>query len=184
MEYVYVDFLGFLGYKVIEQLIPSSCAVFKVEHEGKTLVAKLGDQWYSHLTYRHVVREHEVLERAKDIGDLPKEVFFRDYTGKQPMALLVKEYIEGNTLEKVPRALSPAQRNILESQIAAFHDRGMAFFDFNSSASNILVTPEGKPCLFDFGSIYFQSEEPENFSFIKNRDFENLQALLNKFQNI
>ena len=177
----YRDFIRFLGYAVLERLSPASCEVYKVEREGKLLVAKVGDQWYNGFTYKHVVREHEVLERARAIEGVPQEHFFRTYRGAQDMALLIKEYLEGRTLE-MQNTFSETQKDDLISRIRVFHNQGMADLDIHSSGRNVLITPEGKPRLIDLGSVQLESELPkESFSNLKAVDLRGAEYLYTSF---
>ncbi len=181
MADLYRDFITHLGYNVLEALPRGFCEVYKVQREGRVLIAKVGDQWYGGKSYEHVVREHQVLERVGTI-EAPQEIFFRTYPGSQPLALLVKDYIAGKTLREMPIVLSPVQKENLELQIKAFHNLGMACLDITDL--NVVITPEGKPRLFDFGFVYFQSETQKDFfSVLKILDYSNLEELT-RLQNI
>lgn len=180
MEYTYVDFLAYQGYKALEQF-PSSCATFKVERDGTLFVAKIGDQMYNGFPYRHVLREHEVLKKAADIEGIPKEILFRHYEKGQPMVLLIREYLDGKMLYDLPR--TELQKSSLEAQVEALHSRGVAGFDIRDI--NVLVKPGGKAGLIDFGSGYFQSEKTDEvFPKLKIADRDALQLLFKQYQNI
>ena len=183
MTEIYPDFVVYLGYKVLGSLFPASCEVYKVEKEGKIFIAKVGDQWRWDDTtaYNHVVREHQILERAKDIEGLPQVHNFRIYPGRQELALLIKEYLEGRTLKDI-QSLSQTQKDDLISQISFFHNQGMADLDIHSSGCNVLITPEGRPRLFDLGSVCLESEvAKEDFAAMKARDLRGAEFLYNSF---
>ncbi len=178
MEYIYVDFLRYLGYNVLEQLTPSSCAVFKIEQEGKVMIAKIGDQMYSGLAYKHVFREHEILESATGITGVPQGISFRTYQGNQPLALLIKEYIEGEPLSR--NLDSATQKDSIKALISSFHTKGMASLDLERP-SNIIISPQGQPYLIDLGSIFFSSElSADRFEAHKNDDLNSLEALFSE----
>ncbi|MDP3698913.1 MAG: hypothetical protein Q8R47_04960 [Nanoarchaeota archaeon] len=184
MTEIYQDFIKYLGYNVLESLFPASCEVYKVEREGMVFIAKVGDQWRwdDNTAYKHVVREHEVLERAKEMEGIPQTHFFRVYQGRQELALLVKEYIGGKTLKERQNSFSETQKDDLLSQIRIFHNQGMADLDIHSSGCNVLITPEGKPRLFDLGSVRFESEVArEEFADLKARDLRGAEFLYNSF---
>ncbi|HLD39930.1 MAG TPA: hypothetical protein VJB13_02210 [Candidatus Nanoarchaeia archaeon] len=184
MTEIYRDFVAYQGFKVLESLFPASCEVYKVEREGKMYIVKVGDQWGwdIHSAYKQVVREHEILERAKSLVGVPQVHSFRIYPGKQEMALLVKEYIEGKNLKEVGTFFQ-SQKDDLISIINHFHDQGMADLDIHSSGCNVLITPEGKPRLFDFGTVCFNSEvKAAKFAEMKATDLEGVEFLYNSFK--
>ena len=88
------------------------------------------------------------IEEAEILGSFKKEGWER----RNP-AILIKEYIQGTSLNYTERGLlNFDQYNCVKSQIKDMHSRGEAGLDIVSS--NILVQNSKKATLFDLGPSF------------------------------
>ena len=108
----------------------------------------------------HLASETEFMERFRQEAlasarlTHPNIVIVHDFGEDGGVPYLVMEYVEGTTLsELLDDALSPERAQNLVDQIAAgldyAHSRGVVHRDIKPQ--NVLVTPEGRVVLADFG---------------------------------
>lgn len=114
-----------------------------------------------------LLREAEAYARMAGIVGVPRS------HGLVADRYLVLEYVEGQAYRDA--ALPDRERWFAEllEVIRAFHARGVAHGDLKSK-SNLLVRPDGGPCVIDFGTTVVRKD---GFHPVSNRLFEYLKRL-------
>ncbi|MCX7599595.1 MAG: hypothetical protein N2512_12130 [Armatimonadetes bacterium] len=73
--------------------------------------------------------------------------------------VFASHYVEGWPAPEVPDRLTPAFFEQLYGLVAAIHSRGMAHGDLKR-LQNILVRPDGRPAVVDFGAAIMSGSNP------------------------
>jgi hypothetical protein len=93
-------------------------------------------------------REREILERLKDVPNVPRYAGEVCVDGRVAPNAIARTYIAGHPLERHERVADdffPALTRLL----GVMHERGMAYVDLHKR-ENIIVADDGEPYLVDF----------------------------------
>lgn len=99
----------------------------------------LSMKWYGQLLRRH---EHDVYARLKGIAGVPR------WVGCVSDTAYAIEYIDALPLDHLP-VMPEGFFDKLHALMTKIHSRGVGYCDANKK-SNILVRPDGSPCLIDY----------------------------------
>ncbi|MDP3987353.1 MAG: hypothetical protein Q8P81_03970 [Nanoarchaeota archaeon] len=136
----------------IERFLGSYCNtkarfVLKVRKSGEeSAVLKIGESGYPD----HISREIRVLEEMKSSGYVP--VLYDEGTC-QGHRYLVKEFVEGETMDGRYHLMTLEMKSELAETVREFHSQGI--YDLDLSPQNVILTPDRRLRLFDFGLCLF-----------------------------
>jgi len=112
-------------------------SVYKVEKDGSLYVFKM--QKLEERKFDYIQHESNVLGRADDVEGITHLVEHYGVIGGY--AALLKEYAEGNTVDKVySQCDGSAIMSILKSTVEALHVKGIANVDMHSG--NVVISPD------------------------------------------
>ena len=114
-----------------------------------------------------LVRECKAYARLRGLAGVPK------CYGLVAQRYLVLEYVRGTPYRGARFEDRDAWFRSLLALIREIHRRGVSHGDLKSK-SNLIVTPDGLPCVIDFGTTVVRKE---GFHPINNRMFEYLKQL-------
>lgn len=139
--------------------VPSSTrpAIWAVTLGGRPCVVK--DYRSNGFLYRHLVgrflvwREAKALRRLRGVSGVP------ELYGVVAGLVLVMAEVPGRNLENLEKEqpLDRAFFEALTSLVATVHQRGLAHCDLKR-APNVMVDPQGRPHILDWGASISQSE--------------------------
>ena len=114
-----------------------------------------------------LARECQAYARLRGLKGVPK------CYGMVAQRYLVLEYVRGEPYRGATFKDRDAWFRALLAIIREIHQRGVSHGDLKSK-SNLIVTPEGSPCVIDFGTTVVRKE---GFHPINNRMFDYLKQL-------
>jgi hypothetical protein len=157
--YEHSDLLGQIGYDIVKQW-DGSCFVYQVIRQGDLFVAKLDNPDIDSITGVQIDNENMILEICEDMDHLSKVIGYHKSIGDDQESVLVKNYIDGITLEDGGLIVGKKNRQILEDLFKELHRREIYRLDFFES--NIVIDKLGIPHDIDLGyakwGIFFESQ--------------------------
>ncbi len=124
------------------------CVVKRVLHPRIPGVRRL-EKWL-------LDREARALKELRDVPEVPR------FLGRPDSYGIAIEYRAGETLrDHDPNRLPPSYFHALESVVKSIHRKGIVHSDLKKK-ENLMVSPEGRPVLIDFGT-HFRVKSPVRF---------------------
>jgi serine/threonine protein kinase len=132
--------------------------------EGQHLVVKtaMGNGIVRRLRERTLLREYQAYQRMDGLPGVP--VCHGMIAGRH----LVIEFIDAKPYREAQWSHRERWFEDFLEVLRSIHERGISHGDLKSK-SNILVTPDEKPCVIDFGTAFVQKQ---GFHPVNNRLFE------------
>lgn len=147
------------GYQGVVYKVPAGPEYPDVDPEVDYLIVKeaMGSPLARWFRRRMIRREYRVYQRLEGIGGVPRCFGLREDR-------LLLEFTDGHPLKLSAGELPDRDRffaALLET-LLAIHGAGVAHSDMKRK-DNVIVTPDGLPCLIDFGSAVLRPTRGRGF---------------------
>jgi len=138
--------------------------LLEYREQGLHLVVKtaMGRALFHKLRQRTLLREYQAYQRMAGLAGIP------ECHGMIDGHYLVMEYIEATPYREAVFTDRERWFDAFLAVLRSFHQRGVSHGDLKSK-SNVLVTPDEKPCVIDFGTAFVHKP---GFHPVNNRLFE------------
>ncbi|MFH1589013.1 MAG: hypothetical protein ABIB43_00405 [archaeon] len=169
-----------LGYRIVDEMSQGLCDVYLVKenNSNKEVFRTLKIATDSRTSgYRHILTENKVLDGLKKVNGVAKKIDYKHILISRNNALvLVKEFIEGETLFDKYCKFDKQQQKSLEQTVNSIHRVGFAQLDLKSQ--NIVIADNKKPYLIDLGTaVSRKSMSPVAFANYEKKDIERLENI-------